>query len=109
MEEESNVGVEPKKTGGNREVMSALLQEYEGSPMTVKTFCRSHDIKEGTFYYWRKRLGNKESNSGRSGGFLSVEIKDAAVAASGSGLFAEVDGIRIYRPVAAEYLKALRK
>lgn len=109
MEEQSNIGVAPMKAQKNREIMSAMLQEYESSPMTVKTFCRSHNIKEGTFYYWRKRLGCKRADSGRPRGFLSVEIKDAAVPAGGSGLFAEVGGIRIYRPVPAEYLKALRK
>jgi transposase-like protein len=78
-----------------------LLQEYRESKLSVKLFCEKRSISEGSFQNWRKRYGTDQS-SATGTAFTAVSVSAAAV-----GLFAEVNGIRIYQPVSAGYLKEL--
>ena len=38
-----------------------LIAEQEGEGQKVRPFCRDHGITEPSFYYWRKRLRERES------------------------------------------------
>ena len=58
------------------------------------------DINEATFYSWMKKYKKSEEEQK---GFASIEI----LPSSKPMLFAEVNGIKIYQQVTAEYLEAL--
>ena len=89
-----------------REQILQIIAEYERSQgLTVKEFCRQHGISEGAFYSFRNRYGFKQQSKDKTGGFIAITTplrKDAT-----SALFAEVNGIKIYQAVPADYLKSL--
>lgn len=39
----------------------ALVDEYEGSELTIKEFCRRREISYWTFREWRRRLAEERS------------------------------------------------
>ncbi len=88
------------------EEMFNLIAEHRAGAQTVKAFCESHDLTPGIYYYWQKKYEAKHSLSatGRSG-FTLLQVQD--MPPSDSALFAEVNGIKIYRAVPAGYLKEL--
>ena len=90
----------------NKEEILHLLAEYEESHgLTIKQFCQQHDISEGVFYSYRSRYGVKHQSKSKSGGFIAITApvpKDST-----NTLFAEVNGIKIYQAVPADYLKTL--
>jgi hypothetical protein len=86
--------------------LESLLKEFESSKdITIKEFCRQHQLGEGTFYNFRKRYRQHSSKADRTGKFIAItSVSQERVA---ERLFAEVNGIRLYQPVTAEYLKSL--
>lgn len=83
-----------------------LLWEFDKSPgISVKDFCRLHKISEGSFYTARKRHRLQLTSNQQSSGFIGITQPTVSVAAG--SLFAEVNGIRIYQAVPADYLKSL--
>lgn len=93
-------------SGRSKAQMLDLLNEYDKTKgMTIKDFCRLHQINEGSFYSARKRHRSGGTTKKHSAGF--VAIAGPASKASDSCLFAEVNGIRLYQVVSADYLKAL--
>ena len=98
-----------KKPGSSKRTREQILQtvaKYEKSHgLTVKEFCRQHGISEGSFYSFRSRYGFKNQSKDKTGGFIAITtpvLKDST-----NALFAEVNGIRIYQAVPADYLKTL--
>lgn len=80
-----------------------LLSAFSASGISAKEFCTLHDITEACFYKWRVRhLPKREEEKG---GF--VILQGTAELNSGSSLFAEIKGIRIYQSVSPSYLKEL--
>jgi transposase-like protein len=45
-----------RKQGTRDENWRARISAQERSGISVKQFCREHDLTEQSFYYWRKRL-----------------------------------------------------
>ena len=84
----------------SEEQILSLLDEHEKSGFTVKEFCEVSDVNEATFYSWIKKYKKSEEEQK---GFASIEI----LPSPRPMLFAEVNGIKIYQQVTAEYLKAL--
>ena len=84
-----------------KEVILDLLHEQEQSGLTVRAFCQSRSLPEGNFRKWKNRYLTNDPGS-RKPGFTLVEVSK-----SPSSLFAEVNGIRIFQPVSATYLKEL--
>lgn len=39
-----------------RQQWALVMQERRESGLTIQEFCRAHEIKEKTFYYWQRRL-----------------------------------------------------
>ena len=103
----SKVMEEKQITGRrSRQEVIQLLDEYDKTMgITVKAFCRLHQINESAFYSARKRHRSGSSVQKKAAGF--VEIKPAAPEGGANSLFAEVNGIRIYQAVPAAYLKSL--
>ena len=85
----------------SRSVILGLLKEQQESGISVRSFCAARSIAEGSFYGWKKRYG-REGTVVNDKDFARIQV----VAAPG-GLFAEVNGIKLYQPVSAAYLKEL--
>ena len=69
----------------------------------MKEFCEARQISKAAFDRWQSGLNYKTSSWEKTGSFAEVVIDSTSV----SSLFAEVNGIRIYRQVTAGYLKEL--
>jgi hypothetical protein len=80
-----------------------LLEAFSRAAISAKEFCMQHDISEACFYKWRSRYGGSPSENKND----FVILKQTSVSVTESTLFAEVNGIRIYQPVTASYLKEL--
>ena len=86
--------------------MLEMLDEYDKTRgMTIKEFCKLRQISEGLFYSARKRYRDGGGARKQSSGFIA--ITSPAFKEPAGSLFAEVNGIRLYQAVPAEYLKAL--
>jgi hypothetical protein len=107
--EESNQKVRKSPVRRTRKQIVKLLKDFESKEgMTIVDFCKLHEVNKSNFYNWQKRYGSVQSGTNKSEGFVPLQITPALpTAASGPLLFAEVNGIRLYQVVAAEYLKAL--
>lgn len=108
MEESIRSGKKPLVRRGKKQIIQ-LLKDYQSREgLTIVEFCKLHNINKSNFYNWRKRYGSNKLLNSKPKGFLTVELTPSADApASTSTLFAEVNGIRLYHSVSAEYLKAL--
>ena len=82
-----------------------LLAEYDKTRgMTVKDFCKLHNVTQGSFYTARKRYRDATVKKQPSG---FIAITSLAFDQPVATLFAEVRGIKLYQPVPVDYLKAL--
>lgn len=105
---ESNVQKTSTKRYRSREEILRLLDKLERSEgVTVKEFCRMHDISEATYYNWRIRYRSKSTKEQKSAGFIEIIPSAASAAPVSAAIFAEVRGIRLYQRVSADYLKTL--
>lgn len=77
-----------------------LLSQFAKSNVSVADFCKTNDIYPANFHKWKSRYKKQDKPTPVSG-FAVLDI-------SSPGLFAEVNGIRIYQLVDAAYLKELR-
>jgi hypothetical protein len=90
----------------NKAQIWELLQEFDKDHgLSVKDFCRLHKISEGAFYAARKRYRSKSKSKQKPSGFIAIAQPSSK--ASSAVLFAEVNGIRLYQAVSADYLKSL--
>ena len=101
IEQISGNPVRKRRTG--RQIQD-LLKTFEKGDVTVQQFCNTYTISKGTFYKWQSRYKIKATNQDSSESFARIQIIPSAAQAT---LFAEVNGIKIYQPVAAAYLKEL--
>lgn len=79
-----------------------LLNLFVKSDVSVKDFCKQHNISAANFHKWKSRYKSNETGKKKTLGFVSVDV-----ISSSTSLFAEVRGISIYQPVSASYLKEL--
>ena len=86
------------------EEILALLDDFDKSNLSVIEFCELSDISEATYYNWKNKFKKSDTTNDASG-FATLQIAHEQVAES--GLFAEVNGIRLYQAVPAAYLKEL--
>ena len=82
------------------------VRQQPDSGMIISEYCRAHQISEGSFYYWLKKINNT-SPVPSSPALLPAKIVASSNEPVSSNLFAEVRGIVIYQPVPAEYLLTL--
>jgi len=76
-----------------------LLELFDSSGLSAKQFCISYGISETVFYKWRGRYRAVEQKND----FIPLQVGPSP----SPGLFAEVNGIRIYQAVTASFLKEL--
>lgn len=99
-------GSNPKRTAKE---MFSLIQEQQAGELPVKTFCEQKKISEACFYYWRKKyVNNVRPDVGRhTENFSLFELNDDEH--NGAQLFAEYNGLKLYRQVPVSYLKELMR
>ena len=78
-----------------------LLAQQQQSGLSVKFFCDDRGIPAGTFHNWKKRYCS-EPEPINIEAFTRLQPDRLPV-----GLFAEVNGIKLYQAVSAGYLKEL--
>lgn len=84
----------------SKSVILELLHEQLQSGLSIQAFCTQHSIASGSFHNWKKNYG---ASDGLSTSFCFAPVQISASVA----LFAEVSGIKLYKPVSAGYLKEL--
>ena len=88
-----------KKSRRSSKEIKELLALFDSSGLSAKQFCTNNGISETAFYKWRGRYRTVEAKSD----FIPLQVASS----SSPGLFAEVNGIRIFQPVSASFLKEL--
>lgn len=92
----------------NTEIIRMMEDFTKSKSVSVKEFCEMNDITIVTFRDWHYIYENHQNPKEKSGGFVTLEVESPKEQqAELSLLFAEVHGIRIYREVSPDYLKAL--
>ena len=102
----------PKRFRSTKTRMLSLLNKFNSQDkLTVAEFCMKHDISRTNFYAWKKRHGTKAIDDINQKGFVSVQVAlppaSLPTFSEQPLLFAEVNGIRLYHFVSADYLKSL--
>lgn len=88
-----------------RDQISEIIARYDKkNGFTVKEFCKRNGISEGSFYSARGRQRSFAKSSRKKTGFIAIGTSPSPQSAT---LFAEVNGIKIYQAVPADYLKDL--
>lgn len=95
-----NAGQKQHRIHRSEEEILKHLADQEESEFSVKEYCEMFDINEQTFNSWLKKYRRSDEEKG----FAQVQIVASSMK---SELFAEVNGIKLYREVSADYLKAL--
>ena len=96
----------PSTSRRSRHQVIALLNEYDNSRgMSVKEFCKLHQISKSAFNSARNRHRAAPKSKPQPSGFIA--ISSPANKEPSNTLFAEVKGIKLYQAVTANYLKAL--
>lgn len=93
--------------GHSKQDIFKLIDKCEQSNMTIKAFCDAHHIAIANFYYWRKKYRSENAVSTTADNGFSLLQLNKSASNMMPCLFAEVNGIRIYQPVPAGYLKEL--
>ena len=102
--EQANTNGRPSRR--SKQQLLKLLAEYDKTKgMSIKDFCKLHDLSEGSFYTARKRHRSVTAAKKQPSGFIA--IKRPSFDQPNGTLFAEVKGIKFYQHVPVDYLKAL--
>ena len=89
----------------SKQQIQDLLSEFEKSKATAKDFCIQYSINPANFHKWKSRYKVAAVNKGKRAGFAKLDVGDSSILSG--GLFAEVNGIKIFQPVSASFLKEL--
>jgi len=77
----------------NRAVWKGLLRKYLKGDQTIVSFCKDHQIKPHSFYYWRKKLGEPVKED--DGGFVALhsgQVGSSIIIRCQNGLELELPG-----------------
>jgi hypothetical protein len=91
-----------------RQQMFSLMEQWQQSGLTQKTFCEQQSIRYYVFHYWYKRYRMQQSGlADNPGSFVKLQVSKPLP--SGSIEINYPGGVRIlfHEPVSSEYLKAL--
>jgi hypothetical protein len=98
VEQEQKIAARHRRS---KQQIEELLNLFAKSNSGVKDFCREHNISPANFHKWKSRYKINPERKKNASGFARMDI------VSLPGLFAEVNGIKLYQPVSAAYLKEL--
>lgn len=90
-----------------RRQMFEMIERWQQSGLSQKSFCEKESIKAYVFYYWYKHYRLAEQSPVSKSGFVKLEIEKTTVAACVEIHFP--GGVRLvfHEPVGSDYLKAL--
>lgn len=54
-----------------------MVDRQAASGLSVRSWCRKHDLREHSFYAWRRELGLRDAEAGRSA-FVPVRVAESA-------------------------------
>ncbi len=102
MANENSISKRPRRSESEIE---ALLSGQVQSGLSVKDFCKEHDVARGVFYHWRSKYAAQQITPG----FIPIDLRPSA----DTGVaFAEIifpgnRVVRLFRDVDPSYLKAV--
>jgi len=64
------------------------------SGLTVRAFCREHELQETAFYFWRRELARREVADRRSAAFMPVQVVEETPAPAGGRIEIVLSGDR---------------
>lgn len=64
--------------------MQYLLAEQGAGDLTVKEFCKKHQLSQAALYYWQKKLKGQKSGELSSVGFKEIAVSAGSSAFSSS-------------------------
>ena len=86
------------------------IQQHANSKTTVKEYCKVHHLRESSFYYYLKKYRSQANIGAIRPSLIPINIiPTEEVSNTESSLFAEVHGVKLYKPVSADYLLTLLK
>lgn len=108
MEELHPVKRRPVVRRTRKQILKLLKEFNKTEGISVVDYCKMHKVNKSNFYNWQKRYGVECALPSSAQGFVPLQLPSSfSTAGNVPGLFAEVNGIRLYQVVAPEYLKAL--
>lgn len=89
----------------SREMMFGKIRDWQASGSTQKSFCKQHNIKHNTFYYWYKQF--RKSASSPEDGFVPVTFSQPPTHVFASVVFSFGGSVQLHQAVSAQYIKEL--
>ena len=99
-------GKNPLQSKRSVEEMRYLLGKQAAGELTIKQFCKEHQLSEAVFYYWQKKLKGGKAGEVSKLGFKEIGVK-ADNHVFSEHVFAEYKGIRFYQEPSVSFLKQL--
>jgi hypothetical protein len=93
----------------HEQAMFSLIGEHEHSGVSIKQFCKSKQLSEASYYYWKKKLRQRMQREAEGpAGFTMLDVNGGTA----GNLFCEVIApsgslIRFYQPVSGPFLQSL--
>jgi len=61
-----------------------MMKRHSGSGMSIRAWCRQHDVKESAFHWWRRELARRDAETSeatvaKKTSFVPVRVTDDAV------------------------------
>ena len=66
----------PHNLSARSQQMYALIEKYQNSPLSQKTFCQQEDLPLSTFTYWLKKYRGFQQTTGALEDFIPVKINE---------------------------------
>ena len=89
----------------NQEKMFGLINQKQ-SDERVDDFCKSHDIKVATYYYWLKKYRLQQMDS-QAKTFIPIQVSSPQGAALASVQLPGGATITVYHPEAFSFIRTL--
>ncbi len=90
-----------------RRQMFEMIEQWQQSGLSQKSFCQNGGIKFYTFYYWYKRYRLSHKNPESKSGFVKLKIEKPEACTSVEIHFPGDVRLFFHEPISPEYLKRL--
>jgi transposase-like protein len=55
----------PRRDRSREQFWRKTLADFEASGLSIRGFCRAHDLHESAFYFWRRELTRRDRRSAK--------------------------------------------
>ena len=80
--------------------MQEHIQAWQNSKLTQQEYCSRNQLSFNTFYYWLKKIKEREQSLGA--GFVALRFKDQRPSTVGSVEIHYPNGVRLSVPVSTD-------